>query len=96
MSVIFIGDWLPRHQLEAMSGVNIRVGNLECVFTDTASHNDKAYESTLPIDCLKHVENGGFSALSLANMFMMREWRRLIGWLSGCMPNVLRRSSLGR
>ena len=67
MSVIFIGDWLPRRQLEAMPGVGIRIGNLECVFTDTASHNDKAYESTLPIDCLKHVENGGFSALSLAN-----------------------------
>ena len=67
MSVVFVGDWLPKSPSDGVREVVVAIGNLECAFSDGVIDSGKAYTSILPQSSLGHVATGGFAALSVAN-----------------------------
>ena len=68
MSLLFVGDWLPKDTRHVTFPPNqLVIGNLECAFADSEIDGGKAYTSVLPKEAIKNVVCAGFAALSLAN-----------------------------
>lgn len=67
MTIAFTGDWLPLEAPGAAFPDGIRIGNLECAFSNDAVDAGKAYSCVLPESLMHNVALGGFAALSLAN-----------------------------
>ena len=58
---------MPVEKRDYGLGDQLKVGNLECAFSDDGITSGKAYTSVLPTSCIDHVAAAGFGALSVAN-----------------------------
>ncbi len=67
--MVFLGDWLPRRELDLRNCLNggVGVANLECAFSSRPVVSGKAHTAVVGIESIDIVARSGLGGLNLAN-----------------------------